>query len=63
MRIIGWLMALAGLVLTLGPSLLVFAGRLSWNRHAQAMLVGTALWFIGAVLGMRGRSRAAEEEK
>jgi hypothetical protein len=62
MRIIGWLIAMAGLVLTLGPSLLVFAGRLPWNRHAHAMLLGMVLWFIGAALGMRSRSRAAEEE-
>lgn len=63
MRIFGWCIASAGLLLTLGPSLLVFAGRLSWSRHAQAMLLGTVLWFIGAALGMRGRSPAVEEEE
>jgi len=55
MKIWGWLIAAAGLVLTLGPSLLVFWGKLSWSRHAQLMVVGMILWFVGATLGWRRR--------
>lgn len=53
MRRIWLITALAGLILTLGPSLLVFAGRLSWDAHAQLMAVGMVLWFVGASFGMR----------
>jgi hypothetical protein len=45
--------ALVGLILTLAPSLLVFAGRLSWDAHAQLMAAGMVLWFVGASLGIR----------
>jgi hypothetical protein len=44
---------LVGLILTLAPSLLVFAGRLSWDAHAQLMAAGMVLWFVGATLGIR----------
>jgi len=53
MRRIWLVTALAGLILTLGPSLLVLAGRLSWDAHAQLMAVGMVLWFVGASFGIR----------
>ncbi len=53
MRRIWLATALAGLILTLAPSLLVFAGRLSWDAHAQLMTAGMVLWFAGATLGIR----------
>ena len=54
--------ALAGLILTLVPSLLVFAGRLSWGAHAQLMAVGMALWFVGRPLALRRRVSLDEEK-
>ncbi len=54
--------AMGGLILTLVPSLLVFAGRLSWGTHAQLMVVGMVLWFIGRPLALR-RPVAHNEEK
>jgi len=53
MRRIWLATALIGLILTLGPSLLVFAGRLSWEAHSQLMVAGMILWFTGAILGIR----------
>jgi amino acid permease len=49
MRRIWLITALAGLILTL----VVLAGRLSWDAHAQLMAVGMVLWFVGASFGMR----------
>jgi len=57
MRKIWFATALAGLILTLVPSLLVFAGRLSWDAHAQLMAAGMVLWFAGATLGIRRKRR------
>jgi hypothetical protein len=34
-----------GLLLTLVPSLLVFAGNIELSTHKWLMLLGTALWF------------------
>ena len=56
MRRIWLALALVGLILTLAPSLLVFAGRLSWDTHARLMAAGMVLWFAGATLGIRRRS-------
>ncbi|ACY47589.1 hypothetical protein [Rhodothermus marinus] len=45
-----------GLVLTVAPSWLVFAGRITWEMHADLMLVGTALWFATAPFWMRSKA-------
>jgi hypothetical protein len=41
-------LSILGLLLTICPSLLVFAGRLSWQTHANLMLVGMVFWFATA---------------
>jgi hypothetical protein len=45
MKRVVMLCSLLGLALTVGPSMLVFAGRLTWAQHADAMLAGAVLWF------------------
>ena len=47
------LASLAGLLLTVGPAFLVFAGRIPWSTHATLMLVGTLLWFLSAPFWMK----------
>ena len=42
------LLSALGLILTVGPSFLVFAGLLEWRTHATLMLAGTVLWFLTA---------------
>ncbi len=37
-----------GLLLTIAPSCLVFAGLLTWQHHAQLMFAGMLLWFLTA---------------
>jgi hypothetical protein len=53
MRRLWQFLSFCGLALTLGPSLLVFAGRLAWETHAQLMAVGMVLWFICRPLAVR----------
>jgi len=43
------LMAVAGLALVLIPSLLMYAGRLEAETMNNYMLIGTLLWFSGAI--------------
>ncbi|MFA9453911.1 MAG: hypothetical protein ACERK6_08350 [Candidatus Aminicenantaceae bacterium] len=58
-----WLfISLIGLILTLGPSLLVFAGRLTWQIHALLMAIGMVLWFVSTPLALR-RPVSRDEEK
>lgn len=47
-RIILGLLALIGLILTLIPSLFVFAGTLSAQTNKTLMAIGMLLWFIVA---------------
>lgn len=42
LKIASWL----GLILTLGPSLMVFSGTIDFPTHKTLMLVGTVLWFF-----------------
>ncbi|MDZ7319409.1 MAG: hypothetical protein ONB11_09665 [candidate division KSB1 bacterium] len=42
------LFSYAGLLLTLVPSMLVFAGSITFQAHKQLMLMGTVLWFVTA---------------
>lgn len=39
-----------GLILTLFPSFLVFAGMIDFETNKNLMLIGTVLWFITAAL-------------
>jgi hypothetical protein len=43
-----WVLGIAGLTLTLVPSLLVFAGKISFEQHKTWMLLGMILWFAAA---------------
>jgi len=47
------LTSLVGLVLTVCPAFLVFAGVMTWDRYATLMLVGTLLWFLSAPFWMK----------
>lgn len=56
MRKIAALLSILGLILTVAPSVMVFAGRLEWSAHAHLMFAGMLLWFIFAPLWMRERN-------
>ncbi|MCK5693879.1 MAG: hypothetical protein KAI08_13545 [Bacteroidales bacterium] len=43
------LLAIAGLSLTLIPSLLLFFGNMEAEQMKNYMLIGTLLWFSGAI--------------
>lgn len=60
MNVLWKVLSFAGLALTVVPSLLVFAGNLSWRSHATLMLIGAAVWFATAPLWMRS-TRAKRE--
>jgi hypothetical protein len=47
------LVSLLGLLLTVGPAVLVFGGVLTWTEHANAMLIGALLWFATAPFWMK----------
>jgi hypothetical protein len=42
------IVAIAGLLLTLMPSLLVFSGRMPFESNKTWMTVGMLLWFVAA---------------
>ncbi len=44
-----WIIASAGLLLTLLPSLLVFAEAIPFQRHLTLMSIGMVLWFGGRI--------------
>ena len=46
--------SIGGLALTVIPAFFVFAGDISWDRHATLMLIGTVLWFSTAPFWMKG---------
>ena len=55
MKIILSLIAAAGLMLTLVPSILVFAGKLEWQTHSTLMLLGMLCWFCSAPWLMKSK--------
>jgi hypothetical protein len=55
--------AYLGLGLTIGPSLGVFSGIISWRAHSQLMVVGMVLWFVGATWGMRRAAPGTKEKR
>ena len=57
MRRIAAVLSIVGLVLTVGPSLLVFKGMIGWSVHAHLMFAGMLLWFVCAPFWMREESR------
>ena len=46
------LLSFTGLVLTVVPAVLVFAGTIAWATHARLMLLGMVLWFLTAPFWM-----------
>lgn len=50
-----------GLILTLGPSVLVFLGLISLETHKILMLIGTVLWFVATPFWMYRKSTKASE--
>jgi hypothetical protein len=48
MRILQYIGASVGLILTIVPSVLVLAGTITWQTHADLMTVGMILWFVAA---------------
>lgn len=63
MKILLTLIALAGLILTVIPSFLVFMGKLSWNAHSQLMLVGMICWFVSAPVLLKNSANASENNQ
>jgi len=52
------LVSICGLILTLGPSILVFNQQVSWQWHSNAMTVGMVLWFASAPFWMKTKGGA-----
>lgn len=48
MILLSKLVSFSGLVLTLLPAILLFAGKLETTQNYQLMLLGMILWFISA---------------
>lgn len=48
--------SVVGLVLTIVPSMFVFAGKLPWRTHTQLMFAGMVLWFLCAPFWMKRTS-------
>jgi hypothetical protein len=48
MRIAAIAASVIGLLLTIVPACMVFAGALSWQAHAHLMTAGMLLWFVTA---------------
>ncbi len=46
------ILSLIGLLLTIVPAFLVFAGTLTLQAHYTLMLIGTVLWFVAAPFWM-----------
>lgn len=49
------LASFAGLLLTVMPAFLVFAGVLAWEQHVWLMMGGTVLWFTTAPFWIRDK--------
>lgn len=47
-----------GLLLTVGPAFLVFAGILTLNMHYTLMLIGAVVWFLSAPFWMLRHSKS-----
>lgn len=50
-----------GLILTLGPSVLVFLGLIPLETHKILMLIGTVLWFATAPFWMNKKTAKTPE--
>jgi hypothetical protein len=47
-----------GLLLTLGPAILVFAGIIAFSLHIKLMLAGAIIWFVTAPLWIKKQKSA-----
>ena len=56
-------LAFVGLVLVIGPPLLYYGRSPGETPQNAVMLLGTALWFAGSVLGFRQNGGLAEESE
>lgn len=53
MRIAAIAVSAVGLLLTIVPACMVFAGALPWATHASLMVAGMLLWFLAAPVWFR----------
>jgi len=53
------LLAMAGLILVLLPSLLMYLGKMEVEQMKNYMFIGTLLWFSGAIPWL-GKKRAQD---
>ena len=56
MRLIVYVIAFFGLILTIVPSVLVFYGRMSMSMNTQLLFIGMILWFIFAPFVMKKKN-------
>jgi high-affinity Fe2+/Pb2+ permease len=56
MKLLLKLISFIGLILTVVPAFLVFAGTIELQMHKNLMLMGTLLWFIPAPFWMSRKS-------
>jgi len=47
------IISLAGLCLTVIPSFMVLAGKITWDSHSNLMVLGMILWFGSAPFWMK----------
>ena len=52
------LLSMIGLLLTLGPAILVFAGIIAFSLHIKLMLAGAIIWFVTAPLWIKKQKSA-----
>jgi high-affinity Fe2+/Pb2+ permease len=55
------MISLAGLILTILPSILFFLGEISHSTQNSWTLAGTILWFISAVFWLGGKEKVADK--
>jgi high-affinity Fe2+/Pb2+ permease len=55
------MISLAGLILTILPSILFFLGEISHSAQNSLMLTGALLWFISAVYWLGGKEKATDK--
>jgi len=56
MRLIVFVIALFGLILTIVPSVFVFYGRMSMDMNTQLLFIGMIFWFVFAPFGMKKKN-------
>lgn len=60
MKLILKIISVAGLLLTVVPSFMVFAGDLNLETHKTLAFIGTILWFLSAPFWMKSTSDAID---